>query len=192
MGQACRRRCFSNDGRRVFTASEDGTVRVWDTATARELNTLRGHGGWVTSISCAEDGRFLLSSSSDGLPASGTQREWSRCSCFPTCFASAILLRGLRSLPYTGTGLLSAGERHRGTTARRARLNQSKTRRPSRVTVHRTTRRQPEDVSLRSRPRGYWPCRPAARLPAVYGHYAKSWAKTAAMSRKTNKGGKRA
>jgi hypothetical protein len=34
---------FSPDGRRLASASQDGTVKVWDAATGQEVLTLKGH-----------------------------------------------------------------------------------------------------------------------------------------------------
>ena len=38
---------FSPDGKRVVTASEDNTARIWDAATGREIVALKGHEGPV-------------------------------------------------------------------------------------------------------------------------------------------------
>jgi hypothetical protein len=56
---------FAPDGRRLASASSDGTVRVWDTATGRELATLRGHEAEVTSVAFAPNGARLASASED-------------------------------------------------------------------------------------------------------------------------------
>ena len=34
---------FSPDGKRVVTASDDNTARLWDAETGREIATLKGH-----------------------------------------------------------------------------------------------------------------------------------------------------
>lgn len=39
---------FSSDGKRMVTASSDGTARVWDVATGQTLAELRGHGVTLT------------------------------------------------------------------------------------------------------------------------------------------------
>jgi WD40 repeat protein/serine/threonine protein kinase len=56
----------SPDGTRMASASSDGTVRVWDAITGREvLPPLRGHTGVVTAVVYSPDGRKLVSSSYD-------------------------------------------------------------------------------------------------------------------------------
>ncbi|MCZ6689788.1 MAG: protein kinase [Planctomycetota bacterium] len=63
--------CFSTDGRRVVTASADGTARVWDAVTGQEISVLRGHGGNVVAASFCDDGQQVVTASSDK-----TARVW--------------------------------------------------------------------------------------------------------------------
>jgi hypothetical protein len=47
---------FSPDGTRIVTASYDGTARVWDAATAKEIVVLHGHKQSVTYAAFSPDG----------------------------------------------------------------------------------------------------------------------------------------
>jgi WD40 repeat protein len=51
---------FSPDGRRLVTASRDGTARVWDTSTGQTLFVLKGFGGPVTLAAFSPDGGRIL------------------------------------------------------------------------------------------------------------------------------------
>src|ERR1022692_423535 len=50
---------FSPDGRRIVTASNDNTARVWDAQTGAELAVLKGHEGSVHSAAFSPDGRRI-------------------------------------------------------------------------------------------------------------------------------------
>jgi WD40 repeat protein/serine/threonine protein kinase len=62
---------FSPDGRRIITASFDGTAKVWDAASGVELLRLIGHTGHVNSAAFSQDGRRIVTGSADN-----TARIW--------------------------------------------------------------------------------------------------------------------
>jgi WD40 repeat protein len=59
----------SPDGTRIATSSDDGTVRLWDSATGEERLTLRGHSYLVYGVDFSPDGRLLATASPDGTAA---------------------------------------------------------------------------------------------------------------------------
>lgn len=63
---------FSPDGKRLATASADGTVKFWDAATGTELRTLEAHEDIVSAVAYSTDGTQFATASFDG-----TAKVWS-------------------------------------------------------------------------------------------------------------------
>jgi WD40 repeat protein len=59
----------SPDGALVATASDDGTAKLWDAVTSREVLTVFGHDRIVHTAAFSHDGRFLATASADGTVA---------------------------------------------------------------------------------------------------------------------------
>jgi WD40 repeat protein len=68
---AVRAVAFSPDSQRIVTSSDDGTARVWDAATGKELLILRGHTAVVNAAAFSPDGRRVVTGSNDR-----TARVW--------------------------------------------------------------------------------------------------------------------
>ena len=58
---------ISPDGRRLATASMDGTAKIWDAATGKELRILRGHSDAVWGVAFSPEGSRLVTSSGDAM-----------------------------------------------------------------------------------------------------------------------------
>lgn len=63
--------CYSPDGSRVVTASDDGKIKVWDINSGFCLMTFTEHTSSVTAVAFAKKGQVMFSSSMDG-----TVRAW--------------------------------------------------------------------------------------------------------------------
>jgi WD40 repeat protein len=55
---------FSPDGMRIVTGSVDGTAKVWEAASGKELLTLKG-GHWITAVAFSPNGQRIVTSSAD-------------------------------------------------------------------------------------------------------------------------------
>ena len=57
---------WSRDGRRLFSASDDKTVRCWNSGTGEQIGQpWTGHTRWIYSLCLSPDGRLLASASLD-------------------------------------------------------------------------------------------------------------------------------
>jgi WD40 repeat protein len=70
---------FPPDGQTLASASDDGTVRLWDPATGAKKRVLESYAGWVKAVAFSPDGQTLASASNDGTvrlwdPAIGTEK----------------------------------------------------------------------------------------------------------------------
>jgi WD40 repeat protein/DNA-binding SARP family transcriptional activator len=90
---------FSPDGKHVASASDDGTVRLWNAASGKLERTLRGHGQSVSSVSYSPDGRRVVSAGADG-----TVRIWD------VNGEGAVILRGHEG-PVSSAEFNPAGDR---------------------------------------------------------------------------------
>ena len=52
---------FSPDGRYALSGGSDGTLKLWEISTGKEVRTLAGHAGYVNSVAFSPDGRYALS-----------------------------------------------------------------------------------------------------------------------------------
>jgi hypothetical protein len=89
-------RCVALSEKKVLSCSEDGTIRVWDLVTKRQLRALLGHTGAVTDATLIQDGRIVSSSADRSL------RVWNLQSC--VCEIALLdahdgVIHGVRSLP---------------------------------------------------------------------------------------------
>src|SRR5204862_439473 len=54
---------FSPTGQRLASAGRDGTVRIWDAASGKCVQTFRGHNDSVNSVAFSPDDQYVVSAS---------------------------------------------------------------------------------------------------------------------------------
>jgi WD40 repeat protein len=50
----------------MASGSEDNNVKIWSVEQKKEISTLKGHNGVVSSVSFSSDGKYLASGINDG------------------------------------------------------------------------------------------------------------------------------
>ncbi|HEX2913802.1 MAG TPA: NB-ARC domain-containing protein [Chloroflexia bacterium] len=56
---------FSPDGKLLASASDERTIKLWDTGSGECVRTLHGHSEWVQAVAFSPDGRYLASGGGD-------------------------------------------------------------------------------------------------------------------------------
>ena len=51
---------YSPDGQRIVSASDDGTIRLWEAISGRDLADFNGHEGRINSVAFSPDGRRIV------------------------------------------------------------------------------------------------------------------------------------
>ena len=120
---------FTMDGRRVVTASDDDTARVWDAENGNQLVVLQGHNESVRFAAFSPDGRQVITASADNtarVVGSGKRKAvrpppgaWRRGAPQRAAFSPdgrRVLTDPMTTLPAFGTlGRVSRGSSFRGT-----------------------------------------------------------------------------
>jgi WD40 repeat protein len=57
--------CYTRDGKRAVSASQDGTLRIWDMSTLKIVRVLKGHESSVAAVALSADGQRAVSGGAD-------------------------------------------------------------------------------------------------------------------------------
>ena len=92
---------------RIASASDDHTIRLWNTETGQCLTTLTGHNNWVRTVAFSSHGRFLVSGGDDC-----TIRVWNTASgfCRRVLESSNAWIRAVAFDPTNSRYLISGGD----------------------------------------------------------------------------------
>ena len=92
---------------RIASASDDHTIRLWNTETGQCLTTLTGHNNWVRTVAFSSQGRFLVSGGDDC-----TIRVWNTASgfCRRVLESSDAWIRAVEFDPTNSRYLISGGD----------------------------------------------------------------------------------
>ena len=59
--------CFSPDGSKIVSGSEDRTVLIWDAASGEQLCSLKAHSDYVRAVTWSPCGQWLASGGDDRM-----------------------------------------------------------------------------------------------------------------------------
>jgi WD40 repeat protein len=59
--------CFSPDDKKIVSASQDGTVKIWNSINGDEITTLKGNIGGITVCAISSTGKYIICGSDNSL-----------------------------------------------------------------------------------------------------------------------------